>query len=458
MHNLSKYNKLSHPLCTAKLVLDPPTPRPRPQPVLDLRTLTVAVDGVEMEALRVYDSDSCDEDCDTERSLQTSVSKRSSDEVPEGTETHVENSTLKRKHITGYVPRRKSARLVSIPKESLNILTTFSSDISLYLTSPVPKLRQHKEGQRVLPGRAPYATFNQHTKPVVGLDWHPTDDRLLLSCSLDGTVRLWDAVWQHLCIATYTMQDVPMKRVAWITNTTIVTAGYDNDAFHTDIESGRILSRMKHNSYVTALAAHPKDPNSLLTGNSKSEIHRWDLRCCKDVNSYKGAAGQILDILFLKSGDEFVASSDIERRSGYSQAMNVWDCTSGVVLATQVYFEPYTCPFLRLHPTEPVFLAQSNANYLTVFSAQKPYKMNKSKRFEGHTLDGYNVGFDVSNDGSIVCSASANGTVIFYDYSSTRILKSLQLGTSSTLNVEWHPRLLSTVAVSSWNGHIYCLK
>lgn len=407
-----------------------------------------------MEALRVYNSDSSNDDSDTEsrsQSIMCSAGVRT-DDVRDPPNT-------KRKLSSGYASRRKvkSARLEQ--QEPSSMLSTFSGDVSLYLSSLTAKLDNKARHSVCVVPEIPFVTFSHHTKPVLGLQWHPFDDRLLLSSSLDGTVRLWDALWQKRCIATYTTHDsVAMNRAIWVGGAEVICAGYDNCAFHMNVESGRILSKLKHNGYVTAVAVHPEDSNSLVTGNSKSEIHRWDLRCCKVVSSCKGAGGQILDILFLNGSDRFVSSSDIERRSSYGQAINVWDYTSCVILATQVYFEPYSCPFLRLHPKECVFLAQSSANYLIVFSSNKPYKLNKFKRFEGHSLDGYNVGFDLSNDGSIVCSASANGAAIFYDYSSTRTLKSLQLASCSTTGVQWHPRLPSVVAVSSWNGHIFCLK
>ena len=414
-----------------------------------------------MEALTAYNSDGSDNDSDTEPTAEVTCEPHST-KLPNGVERS--EIPMKRKRFTGYISKRKSVRLENTAQDELSVLSISSRDISVYRLSfqSTQQFQDHHTSTRrhhcMVPKSTPYLTFTQHTKPVLGLHWHPSDERLLLSCSLDGTIRLWDVLQQKECVATYEMQEVPIKKVLWTTNTTMVSAGYDSCAFHTDVESGRVLSKLKHSSHVTALAVHPEDTNSLLTGNSKSKLHRWDLRCSKQVTEYRGAGGSILDILFLKGGDQFISSSDIERRSGCSQAMNVWDYDSGVVLASQLYFEPYSCPFLRLHPIESVFLAQSNANYLTVFSSKKPYKMNKFKRFEGHSLDGYSVGFDVSNDGSIICSANATGATVFYDYFSTKVIKSIPLATSSTLSVEWHPKLPSSVAVSSWDGCIFYLK
>lgn len=48
--------------------------------------------------------------------------------------------------------------------------------------------------------------------------------------------------------------------------------------------------------------------------------------------------------------------------------------------------ERYTCPSLALHPLEESFVAQTNGNYMAVFSSQQPYRMNKRRRYEGHKV------------------------------------------------------------------------
>lgn len=48
--------------------------------------------------------------------------------------------------------------------------------------------------------------------------------------------------------------------------------------------------------------------------------------------------------------------------------------------------ERYTCPSLALHPLEESFVAQTNGDYMAVFSSQQPYRMNKRRRYEGHKV------------------------------------------------------------------------
>ena len=55
------------------------------------------------------------------------------------------------------------------------------------------------------------------------------------------------------------------------------------------------------------------------------------------------------------------------------------------------YFqEAFTCTCLKVHPYESHFVAQSNGDYIALFSTRKPYKLNKFKRYEGHKVIKFN--------------------------------------------------------------------
>lgn len=116
----------------------------------------------------------------------------------------------------------------------------------------------------------------------------------------------------------------------------------------------------------------------------------------------KGPFGEVQSIEWLHDGSQFVSSSDITKRNSIDRSILVWDFQTvrtrfdmrivaskaltvmplglqGAILSNQVYLEAYTCPYLRAHPEGTHFVAQSNANYIAIFSAQAPYKLNKYK-------------------------------------------------------------------------------
>lgn len=83
--------------------------------------------------------------------------------------------------------------------------------------------------------------------------------------------------------------------------------------------------------------------------------------------------------------------------------------------------------------------------------------MNKAKRFEGHKLSGYSIGFDISPDGSLVLSGDSSGQVFCYNFQTGRIIKKIQTGLDVVMDVSFNPVLSSTTAVCGWNGKIQVL-
>lgn len=296
-----------------------------------------------------------------------------------------------------------------------------------------------------------------HTKPVLSLDWHPTNDRLLLSASFDSSIIVWDHTQQQPVSRLHT-HSAAVRACQWMSSTHIVSGGYDQVAIYTDMHTQTPVHSFTHDAVVSALALNPTDPNIFFTGSSAKRVQSWDLRTHKSVNTYTGAGGQILDLELLNNGKEIVASSDIVRKNAASQMMLVWETSSTIVRSNQIYTEPFTCPSLHAHPWDRTFLAQSNGDYVVIFSTDKPYKLNKYKRFEGHSVHGNSLQFSISPDGSLVCSGSACGSLFFYNYSSAKLIKRIKVSSAPTVAVSWHPMLPSTVACSSWDGTTYIIQ
>ena len=298
-----------------------------------------------------------------------------------------------------------------------------------------------------------------HTKPVLSLDWHPTNYRLLLSASFDTSIIVWDhTLMDQQQVARLHIHSAAVRACQWISSTHIVSGGYDQVALYTDMQTQTAVQSFTHDAVVSALALHPTDTNIFFTGTSAKRVQSWDLRTHKIVNTYTGAGGQILDLELLNNGKEIVASSDIVRKNAASQMMLVWETSSTIVRSNQIYTEPFTCPSLHAHPWDRTFLAQSNGDYVVIFSTDKPYKLNKYKRFEGHSVHGNPLQFSISPGGSLVCSGSACGSIFFYNYSSAKLVKRIKVSSAPTVAVSWHPMLPSTVACSSWDGTMYILQ
>ncbi|CBK21996.2 uncharacterized protein [Blastocystis hominis] len=303
--------------------------------------------------------------------------------------------------------------------------------------------------------QAPFPNFDLNN-----IRWHPTYGHLLASASLDHTARIW-SVFDTPGEVVSVEHSEGVKDVQWTCDgTKLLSGGLDKYVNVSDLESGKIIHSYHHTEWISSLCPHPTNPNIFLSGATRRGIVCWDMRINRVVREYFGRFGEVQDMTFLDSnGYSFVSTAEIVRRNSQDQGIIVWDCKSGVRLSNQVYIEGYTCTCVRKHPIENVFIAQSAAGYIASFESTKPYRLDVRKRYEGHQANGFKIGCSFSGDGKTIVSGCSSGEVVFYDTKSSKVVKRMDVGAKeATLSVAWHPLLVSTVAVSSWDGSIRILQ
>ncbi|XP_073784084.1 WD repeat-containing protein 25 isoform X2 [Danio rerio] len=239
-----------------------------------------------------------------------------------------------------------------------------------------------------------------HQSPVTALQWspEPRHSHLLLSSSMDNSCKVWDGVGSGRCLHTYSAHRGAVRDACWLADgRRLLSGSFDGTAAISDLETGQVLVRMENGFKVCCVAPRPSEPDVFLCGGFSPEVRAWDSRCCK---------------------------------------------------------ERYTCPCLTAHPLDNSFIAQTNGNYIALFSDQRPYRMNKRRRYEGHKVEGFAVHCGFSADGSVVASGSSTGSVHFYDYQSSRTLKTLQAHEHACVCVEMHPIIPGVAATADWTGQI----
>ncbi|XP_006839590.1 PREDICTED: WD repeat-containing protein 25 [Chrysochloris asiatica] len=296
-----------------------------------------------------------------------------------------------------------------------------------------------------------------HRGPVNSVQWCPVlpQSHLLLSSSMDKSFKVWDAVDSGQCLQTYTMHTEAVRAARWSPcGQRILSGGFDFALHLTDLETGTQLFSGQSNFRITTLKFHPKDHSLFICGGFSPEIKAWDIRTGKVVRGYKATVQQTLDILFLQEGSEFLSSTDASSRDSADRTIIAWDFRSSAKISNQIFHERYTCPSLALHPREPVFLAQTNGNYLALFSAVWPYRMSRRRRYEGHKVEGYSVGCECSPDGDLLVTGSADGRVLLYTFRTASRARTLQGHTQACVGVTFHPVLPSVLATCSWEGDV----
>ncbi|XP_070571102.1 WD repeat-containing protein 25-like isoform X3 [Ptychodera flava] len=334
--------------------------------------------------------------------------------------------------------------------------TVESNDVDLdRRIQPTPtELQLNKKSYRI-PQKRMY-TFTEHSSAINRIRWNNSQDsHLLASASMDRSVRIWDPIASKKCVQTFLYHGKGIRDVQWSqSGDHVLSCGYDKTARLCHIETGKEVVCLQHPAYVTCVKFNPAQPSVFLSGTYESAILCWDTRINKVIKEYRGQFGQVLDLLFLSGGSTFVCSTDIVSKDSSDKTLIAWDVRTSAILSNQIYHEKYTCPTLISHPHEDVFLAQTNGDYIGYFSAVKPYKMMKTKRCEGHSVSGYSIGCDISADGNVVITGSADGKIHFYDYKSARRIHVMSSHQDVCIDVAVHPISTTLLASCSWGGVI----
>uniref|UniRef100_A0A8C5K3G1 WD repeat domain 25 n=1 Tax=Jaculus jaculus TaxID=51337 RepID=A0A8C5K3G1_JACJA len=330
----------------------------------------------------------------------------------------------------------------------LSVSPAVSELIQPYLNS---QYRETKVPRKVL------FHLRGHGGPVNSIQWCPvfSKSHMLLSTSMDKTFKVWNAVDSGRCLQTYFLHSEAVRAARWSPcGQRILSGGFDFSLHLTDLETGTQVFSGQSDFRITTLKFHPKDHNTFLCGGFSSEIKAWDIRTGKVVRSYKATIQQTLDILFLQEASEFLSSTDASTRDSADRTIIAWDFRSSAKISNQIFHERYTCPSLALHPREPVFLAQTNGNYLALFSAVWPYRMSRRRRYEGHKVEGYAVGCECSPCGDLLVTGSADGRVLMFSFRTASRACTLQAHTQACLGTTYHPVLPSVLGTCSWGGDI----
>ncbi|XP_062326448.1 WD repeat-containing protein 25 [Osmerus eperlanus] len=358
-----------------------------------------------------------------------------------------------------YLDKAPEDQTPSLPREDQTPASRIQAPASRQLSEVSEIVRPylgHRPGKAQVP-RSVQLSMQAHLGPVNTVQWCPVPhiSHLLLSASMDKTVKVWDAAESGRCLMVYASHTGAVRAAHWSPcGRRILTGSFDSTAMVTDVETGQQIVKVGTQFRVMCLAVQPSDPDVFLCGGYSPEVKAWDSRTGKVESVFRAGVQQTLDVLFLSGGREFISSSDCVSRDSAELTLMAWDFRTTARLSNQIFHERYTCPSLALHPVEEGFVAQTNGNYMALFSGQRPYRMNKRRRYEGHKVEGYAVRCDFSQDGTILATGSSTGSVHLYDFQSSRTLHILHGHEHPCVAVSLHPTLPAVAATCDWGGQV----
>lgn len=289
-----------------------------------------------------------------------------------------------------------------------------------------------------------------HTKGVSAIRLFPVSGHLLLSCSMDCKIKLWEVYNERRCVRTFIGHSKAVRDVCFNNNgTQFLSAAYDRYIKLWDTETGKCIAPFTNRKVPYCVKFNPDEDkqNLFVAGMSDKKIVQWDIRSGEVVQEYDRHLGAVNTITFVDENRRFVSTSD-------DKSLRVWEWDIPVDFKYIAEPSMHSMPAVTLSPNGKWLACQSMDNQILIFGAQNRFRLNKKKIFKGHMVAGYACQVDFSPDMSYVVSGDADGKLNIWDWKTTKLYHRIKAHDKVCISALWHPHETSKVITCGWDGQI----
>uniref|UniRef100_A0AAY5EVN6 Pre-mRNA-processing factor 17 n=1 Tax=Electrophorus electricus TaxID=8005 RepID=A0AAY5EVN6_ELEEL len=284
-----------------------------------------------------------------------------------------------------------------------------------------------------------------HTKGVSAIQLFPGSGHLLLSCSMDCKIKLWEVYSGRRCLRTFIGHSKAVHDICFNNaGTQFLSAGYDRYLKLWDSETGQCISRFTNRKVPYCVKFNPDEDkqNLFVAGMSDKKIVqvRW-------IDSHSRHLGAVNIITFVDENRRFVSTSG-------DKSLRVWEWDIAVDFKYIAQPSMHSMPAVTLSPSGKWLACQSMDNQILIFGAQNRFRLNKKKVFKGHMVAGYACQVDFSPDMSYVVSGDADGKLNIWDWKTTKLYHRIKAHDKVCISALWHPHETSKVITCGWDGQI----
>ena len=294
-------------------------------------------------------------------------------------------------------------------------------------------------------------TWTGHRKGVSAIRFFPFTSHLLLSASMDHTVKIWRASGDYRCLRTYTGHAEAVRDISFSHDGLhFLSVSYDRHVKLWDTETGQCVLRHstgKAIPFCGRMHPLPVHGSDCLIGQSNKLVVQLDTRSGVVATEYNEHLQTVHSLTFIDDARRFVSTSDDKK-------VLIWEYGLPVVVKHITDPSLHSIPAVTLHPSGRHFLGQSMDNQILIFTAGGKYKLKRDKRLVGHQVAGYACEVGVSPDGRWVSSGDGEGRLWVWDWKTGRVVKKIKCHDQVLIGCEWMENETSKVATCSWDGTI----
>lgn len=293
-------------------------------------------------------------------------------------------------------------------------------------------------------------TWTGHSKGISAIRWFPRTSHLMLSCSMDCKVKIWEVYNQRRCVRTYFGHKQAVRDVCFNNDgANFLSCGYDRYCKLWDTETGECINHFTSRKVPYCIKFNPDEDkqNLFVAGTSDKKIVCWDIRTGDIVQEYDRHLGAVNTITFVDQNRRFVTTSD-------DKSLRVWEWDVPVDFKYIADPSMHSMPAVTLSPNGKWLACQSMDNKICIFNVLNRFKFMKKKTFTGHMVAGYACTTDFSPDMSYIICGDADGKLYIWDWKTTKLYSKFKAHDNVCIAAMWHPHETSKVATAGWDGVI----